>query len=546
MIKHSHSLEDEHDSPMNPVSSLSNNDKCTTPGFLIKAVAAASLGGILFGYDMGVVSGALPQLKQNFTLNDAQEETVVSFLYLGCCIGSALGGTLCDSVGRRKSILLTDIIFVIGAILLWESSSIPQLLIGRIVVGIAVAVSGIADVAYLHEISPSIWRGSIISVNEGCISLGFMLSYLSGYGISMISPNQGWRYMFGIGAIIAIMQFISMIFMPESPVWLQENGFITAAEQARNIIKHDTSPSPTIGTTHSFNGETIEFASQHSSVLSSDPGSVETDIVYGSVDHKQQQNPQQQYTPPTPLTTDSLSSILVMYRKQVVITLFLAIIQQFCGHPNVLNFAPEIFIQIGYTSSKSSLRGTFLIGVVKFIAACIVIVNIERIGRRVLLLLGIGMICMGNLFVTLSLWKGSTSLDLTISLWEKVIAVVGIFLVAIGYAVSFGPLTWLIVSEIFPPSIRGRALGASLLVTYIALFLVSYTFLSGQKLGKAIPFLCYFLVTLLSMVFVYLAIPDTGRKSPEEIEGTMTQMRFWKKSTRSLNFFTTVPTTAIV
>jgi SP family xylose:H+ symportor-like MFS transporter len=315
--------------------------------------------------------------------------------------------------------------------------------------------------------------------------------------------------------------------MPESPVWLQEKGHVAAAEQARNIIEGKPPTAP-------LNGETIELTPHHSASSSSVSSThVDQEILYGSVE-------QQVHTPPFTNT----QTFLGMYRKQIIITLFLAIMQEFCGHPNVLNFAPEIFAQIGYASSKSSLFGTFLLGVVKFISTCIVIVNIERIGRRKLLILGIGLICMGNLLVTIALWKSSLEIS---SLLEQIIAVLGIFSVAIGYAVSFGPLTWLIVSEMFPPWIRGRALGASLFITYVALFLVSFTFLSGQKLGKAIPFLCYFILTLLSIVFVYIAIPDTGCKTPEQIEIIMNEMPFWRKSNgTSSTFFNTVSTSPII
>jgi sugar porter (SP) family MFS transporter len=468
--------------------------------FLIKAISSASLGGILFGYDMGVVSGALPELTRSFNLEATQQEMIVSFLYLGCCIGSTVGGALCDFAGRKKSILFTDVIFVVGAAVLYQSSSLSQLLFGRVVVGIAVAISGIADVAYLHEISPTVWRGSIISVNEGCISLGFMLSYLSGYSISMTSPKDGWRLMFGIGAIIALLQLLGMSFMPESPVWLKEKGYFAAADRARRTIEAEAMEEPP-------HGETIELApTQQLNTGEQDP-------IYGSM------------KPGTPYHQDfALRTFIMTYRKQIIITLFLAIIQEFCGHPNVLNFAPEIFDQIGYSSSKSSLLGTFLLGVVKFISTCIVILNIERIGRRKLLIIGIGLICVGNLFVGLSLLQKGVDTAM-----GQAIAVIGIFSVAIGYAVSFGPLTWLIVSEMFPPWIRGRALGASLFITYIALFLVSFTFLSGQKLGKAIPFLCYFGITLISIIFVFLAIPDTGSKSSEQIDIALNEMPFWRK-----------------
>jgi len=141
----------------------------TLTPFLIRAILAASIGGILFGYDMGVVSGALPQLTDEFLLSPSHQEMIVSFLYLGCCIGAAIGGAFCDAAGRKRTICITDLVFLLGAVVLSYANSLGQLLLGRVIVGIAVSVSGIADVAYLHEISPPQWRGAIVSVNEACI-----------------------------------------------------------------------------------------------------------------------------------------------------------------------------------------------------------------------------------------------------------------------------------------------------------------------------------------------------------------------------------------
>jgi len=171
---------------------------------------------------MGVVSGALPQLKESLDLTQSQQEMVVSFLYLGGGIGAAVGGSLCDSLGRKMAILITDAVFVTGAVLLYFSWNLPSVLVGRVIVGFGVSVSGIADVAYLHEISPSEWRGSIVSVNEACISLGFLLAFIAGFAMGAI--DEGWRILFGLSAPIAVVQFLGMLAMPDSPVWLEEQG----------------------------------------------------------------------------------------------------------------------------------------------------------------------------------------------------------------------------------------------------------------------------------------------------------------------------------
>lgn len=205
--------------------------------FLAKAALIASIGGILFGYDLGVISSALPSLSQSFNLSNSQQENFVGVLYLGSAAGSAFGGFLCDYLGRKSGILLTDFIFMVGSLFLAFAHGVPILLIGRFIVGFAVSVSGIVDVSYLTEVSPSHWRGALVSCNEACISLGFLFSYTAGYVFStLLSPETSWRVMFGLSGVIATAQFTGMLFLPESPVWLQQQGRTTDARLATLYI----------------------------------------------------------------------------------------------------------------------------------------------------------------------------------------------------------------------------------------------------------------------------------------------------------------------
>jgi len=461
------------------------------PPFVIKATIAASLGGILFGYDMGVTSTALPQLKNTFGLSEKQEEMVVSFLYIGCALGSCIGGYLCDRMGRKKMILLTDLVFVLGALILYSAASFDVVLSGRIFVGFAVAVSGIADVAYLHEISPREYRGAIVSCNEACISLGFLLSYIIGYAFSVKVPNDGWRYMFGIGCVIAVLQFICMLFMPESPVWLRQNQKFDEADAA--ILR--------IGASISF--DTQDESAQNESVH--DDGDSRQ---YSSFNIN---SPQQRGTPhPEELNCVTMRK----YFRQIIIAVFLSVMQHFCGHPNVLNFAPEIFAQIGFDSEDGRLISTIFVGVVKFATVCYAIKKVEVLGRRSLLLTGMSIIAISLCTLSLAyLLEG----DNQMSLFGKMIATLSVFGVAGGYSLSFGPLVWLMVSELFPSSIRGRALGLSTIISYAAASLVSLTFLTGQDKGLYVPFSIYSVLTIVSIIFAKKYVPDTGNKSSEEI-----------------------------
>jgi MFS family permease len=194
------------------------------PPFVVKATTIASLGGLLYGFDLGCISGALPQIVNAFELTERQSELVVSFLYIGGGLGSAIGGSLCDTAGRRAAILVTDVVFLLGAAILYFSPSLTIVLLGRIVMGFGVAVSAIADVSYLHEISPPEWRGSIVSVNEACISFGFLVAYIVAYLVTSVDPIEGWRTIFGVSGFVAVIQFIGMLAMPESPGYENREG----------------------------------------------------------------------------------------------------------------------------------------------------------------------------------------------------------------------------------------------------------------------------------------------------------------------------------
>lgn len=542
------------------------------PQFIIKAVSIASLGGILFGYDMGVVSGALPQLKASLDLTQSQQEMVVSFLYLGGGIGAAVGGSLCDSLGRKSGILITDVIFIIGAVLLYFSWNLPSVLVGRIIVGFGVSVSGVADVAYLHEISPSEWRGSIVSVNEACISLGFLLAYIAGFVMGSIDPNEGWRTLFGLSAPIAVVQFIGMIAMPESPVWLEDQGRYHEAEAALKVIYRGSgvcgntseiedddsyemplsrpgSPSSVKKRQKISEGSVTPDSSMHSGSSMNLPEKMQAPCATSPAQRHQSSGTsapfmvsqssslESQYSPPSSILSSCWRTVkqnalqfqheVEIHRQQATIAVFLSMVQQFCGHPNVLNYAPEIFQQVGLASPQSSLGATLLIGVIKFIVTCVVIWKIEFLGRRFLLLSGMSTIAVSLALLSVCFF-GTDERQMS-SGWGYA-ATVGVFGVALGYAASFGPLTWLLTSEMFPTSVRGRALGASTIVTYLSASLVSYTFLSGQKVfGPCVPFVIYSIITSTSVVFAYLAIPDTGDRSPEEIEGDIQDMWWWKQ-----------------
>ncbi|ACI65487.1 predicted protein, partial [Phaeodactylum tricornutum CCAP 1055/1] len=446
--------------------------------FVIQVTLLASLGGILFGYDLGVISGALPQLTSYFDLQSAQQEIVVSVLYVGGGFGAALGGALCDTYGRKSTILVTDVLFLLGAIILYAAASYGMIICGRIVVGFAIAVSGIADVSYLHEIAPIQYRGSIVSVNEACIALGFLLAFgVGGWMSREETNNEGWRGMFGISGVVAFIQLIGMWTMPESPTWLKDRGLHRESEAVLRRIY----PEPFVSNfVHSDANSAFAVTSMHT------------------------------------------------YRRQVYIALFLAVCQQLCGQTNVLSYAPLIFAGGNASKSGDFVRGwaTLSIGIVKFAVSCVVIWKVDALGRRHLLLAGLGVVAVGLLFLS-----GDEPTTTLIDEGDRAfsLALPGVLLVVTGYSMSFGPLTWLLTSELFPTDIRGRALGASTIITYFCAWVVTSTFLSAQEwLGASTVFTMYFLVTVAGFLFAIKAIPDTGEKSTREIDDSLDQMAWWR------------------
>lgn len=584
------------------------------PPFVIQVTAIASLGGLLFGYDMGVIAGALPQLTETFDLTNRQQELVVSILYLGGGVGAAVGGSLCDLVGRKSAILCTDVGFMVGAIILFVASHTSIVCLGRVIVGFAVAVSGIADVSYLHEIAPKQWRGAIVSVNEACISLGFLLAFIVGSVLAPSSSNyndnddvanngndhpRGWRYMFGLGGIMAAVQFFGMWTMPESPVWLKDQGRREESVAAlRRIYGRDNADydnyaenSDKTDKDELYDPKHQKQHQQHHSDLPTTPprssapdNGLESNTSYESlspVRHESIDNTEaMNHMSVTDLSDSGLRStslrgvslwlhqirflfynfwagighvryILVRYRQQVWIALFLSVTQQLCGQTNVLNYAPTILKAIvsqdnaangNHGDEELSGWSTLSIGLVKFIVTVLVIWKIEYVGRRTLLLTGMCIIAFGLLLVAVA-FSGSTASrgqreeashtgDVVVQSGTGFyFALPGVLMVVSGYSMSFGPLTWLLTSELFPTDIRGRALGASTITTYICASAVTYSFLTAESiLGAPSVFFIYMVITLLGMSWACMAIPDTGGKTIKEIDEELKAMPWWNRS----------------
>ena len=506
---------DHHLTPPESTVIVNERSAMSIPSFVIKATAVVSLGGILFGYDMGVISCALPQLKQEFNLSEQQQECVVGILYLGAGLGACFGGSICDKLGRKTGILCTDLVFIAGAVILFYATSVHHLYLGRFVVGFGVSVSGIADVAYLHEMAPVVWRGSLVSVNEGCISLGFLLAFVAGF--VWREYNNGWRYMFGLCGIMAFVQLVGMSTMPESPVWLQQQGRLEERQAVLRII-------------YEGDEQQIPTDDESQAELKYIQGSPKSPSSCHMVSTDRYNDPLSSPAPSTiPIEhTHHCFQLVVRFRRQATAAFFLAIFQQLSGHTSVLNYTPLLFSSFDNNNTMIMVQ----MGVVKLMVTIIVIWKIEYLGRRFLLLFGMSLLVFGQCLIVMAFQRGVTSME-----GESVSgvgwAIPGVLCVVMGYSASFGPLTWLLTSELFPPNIRGRALGIVTVVTYLMAAITTSTFLSLQsKLGPSIVFGGYGMMTALGSVFAYLAIPDTGGRNVEEIDNSLREMWWWRRRRR--------------
>ncbi|MCY9111252.1 sugar porter family MFS transporter [Bacillus atrophaeus] len=438
-----------------------------------------ALGGLLYGYDTGVISGALLFINNDIPLTTLTEGLVVSMLLLGAIFGAALSGTCSDRWGRRKVVFVLSIIFIIGALVFAFSQNITMLIASRVILGLAVGGSTALVPVYLSEMAPTKIRGTLGTMNNLMIVTGILLAYIVNY---LFTPFEAWRWMVGLAAVPAVLLLIGIAFMPESPRWLVKRG---REDEAKKIM---------------------EITHDH-----------QEDIEMELAEMKQGESEKKE------TTLDLLKAKWI--RPMLLIGVGLAVFQQAVGINTVIYYAPTIFTKAGLGTSASVL-GTMGIGVLNVIMCITAMILIDRIGRKKLLI-------WGSVGITLSLAALSAvllSLGLSTSTAWLTVVFLGVYIVF--YQATWGPVVWVLMPELFPSKARGAATGFTTLVLSATNLIVSLVFpLMLSAMGIAWVFAIFSVICLLSFFFALYMVPETKGKSLEEIEESL-KKRFNKKKNR--------------
>lgn len=443
---------------------------------LLFVVSIGTLAGFLFGFHMGVISGALIFINQIFKPDLLSQEILVSSLLLGALIGCLLSGCLADYFGRRRLLSGTAIIFILGTSILVVAPNVTSLIIGRLIIGIAVGISSYITPLFIAEMAPSEKRGGLVLLNAIAITGGETLSFLIDY---LLAPINAWRIMFAAGLIPAILLFVGMLFLPETPRWLVLKGSIS---KARLVLAKIREP------------HVVDFELEQ----------IKKNIVLKSSNWKE-------------LLSKKNRSILF-------IGIGLGIFQQFFGINTVMYYGPIIFKATGFHDTEAQILATMGMGIVNTIVSGIAVVIVDRIGRRILLL-------SGCILAAVSLGVVGLTFHCTTSPSWEWLTIISLLTYVIGYCISVGSLFWLIIAEIFPLSVRGLGMSISATIQWSANFLVSITFLSLiSAIGFANTFWLYGIMCLLCFLFVYYFVPETKGILLEKIKCEIVRSRALKSA----------------
>lgn len=441
---------------------------------LALVLVAVLLGGALFGYDQGVISGALEGVQRDFRLSPLLVEVVTSWVTLGALVGSLAGGELADRLGRRRALLVAATLFAAGAAVEAAAPGVAALVAGRLIVGFGVGVAAVAAPLYAAELAPAAQRGRFVSSYQLAITIGIFLSYLVD---AALAQKGEWRLMLGISAVPALLLLVAMVPAVESTRWLLKVGRRDDARAAIKRLRPWLDPDVRM--------TSIEVS------LREDSGSSSWGEVFA---------PQ--------------------WRRPLMVGLGLAVFQQITGINAIIYYSDKIFAAAGFSTPLAQTQATtWAIGAVNVLATLIAIAFIDRLGRRPLLLAGL--VGMGASLATVgaAFLSIDTAAPAAGPTTAGIVTLVALVIFITSFAFSLGPVVWTVINEIFPGRIRGRAVAVATAVNWGAAFVVSQFFLTlVGAIGESATFGLFAFFCAVGGAWVYRNVPETRGRSLEQIQ----------------------------
>jgi len=432
-------------------------------GYIVGISFISALGGYLFGFDFAVISGALPFLRSEFALNAWWEGFLTGSLALGCIVGCLWAGSLADKYGRKPGLVLAASIFALSSLGMAFSQSLTTFVLMRFAAGIGVGMASMLSPMYIAEVSPAHMRGRNVAINQLTIVFGILVTNLVNYTLADSGPDA-WRWMFGLGAVPSILFFLGVLWLPESPRWLVKAG---KQEQAKKVLDK-------IGN--------VAFAEN----------------TFIDIQKSLEGNTKQSYR----------AVFAKSVRPAVVVGITLAVFQQLCGINVVFNYTSTIFESVG-ANLNQQLFETVSIGIVNLVFTLVAMWQVDKLGRRPLML--IGSLGLSIVYIVLAFLLQSQASAGLVSIF--------VLLAIAMYATSLAPVTWVLISEIFPNNIRGVASSVAIVSLWGAYFILVFTFpILAEELGTFGPFYLYAIICFLGFLFVKSKVKETKGRTLEELE----------------------------
>ncbi|MDW5562178.1 MAG: sugar porter family MFS transporter [Methanomassiliicoccus sp.] len=434
---------------------------------VIIATLISAVGGILFGFDTGVISGAILFLQQEWHLTTGEESIATSSVLIGAIVGAILGGYMADRFGRKISVIIGSVMFIVGTLIVVVSDGLTVFVPGRILIGMAIGLASFIVPMYISELAPRRIRGALVSFNQLFVTAGILISYAVN---NYFSATGDWQAMFAVGLIPGVILLVGMAFMPFSPRWLVYKG---RNDQAKKVLQR----------------------------------------VHGTQDVQGEIN---QIEKEIKVETKGLKALLANFvRYPLIIGVGLAIFQQITGVNTIIYYAPTIFQYAGFGSASASIAATTGVGVANFLVTVLAVLIVDRVGRRPLLLIGIAgmVISLVVLGAGFALSSGTTGGTVGTVTALSLIAYISFF------AIGLGPVFWLLISEIFPLEVRGTAMSVATVANWGANFIITLTFLHlVELLGQSGTFWLFAAIGVVSFIFAWRLTPETKGLSLERIE----------------------------